>query len=355
VVTSRDVARVAGVSQTTVSRVLSNSPKVSSDTRSRIEAVFRQLGYEPHGPARAMRTNRSETIGVVVSWIDNPFYPELLQALSDELGQRGKRMIVWYSPGPAEKSAAEAVRQRYVDGVIFTTATSDSVPLHEALSRSSPVVLVNRTLKSAACDQIESNNVEGARKVIHYLASGGHRKIAMIGGIQGTSTADKRLAGFRKGLAEVGIKWSDDRHIRGDYTHERAGQILIELMSRKEPPTAIFCANDLTAFGALDGARRLGVRVPDDLWVVGYDDIAMSSWSAYDLTTIRQPILEMASLAVRCLMDRIEGRAKSPRLRHVSAELVVRGSTANHRREELPKSQETGAKEVRRSAQKALA
>jgi LacI family transcriptional regulator len=326
---------------------LSNNLSVSPETRARVEAAFKELGYQPNGPARAMRTNRSGTVGVVVSWIDNPFYPEMLQALNDELDLLGKRMIVWYSHGLGEKSASEAVRQRNVDGVIFTSATSESEPLHEALSLSSPVVLVNRTLKNARCDQIESGNIEGARKVVRYLASGGHRDIAMIGGLKGTSTADKRLAGFKAGLEEVGIKWSEDRHVRGDYSHERASEILIELMSRKRPPTAVFCANDLTAFGALDGARKIGVRVPTDLWVVGYDDISMSSWSAYDLTTIRQPITEMAKLAVRLLVDRIDGKAKSPRLRHVKAELIVRGSTAHHAWDEASETSPTGRKLAR--------
>lgn len=328
-VTSRDVARVAGVSQTTVSRVLSNSPNVSEETRKRIEAAFEKLGYEPNGPARAMRTNRSGTIGVVVSRIDNPFYPELLQALSRELDALGQRMAVWNALGPGEKSAAEAVRQRLVDGVIFTTATADSEPLREALSRSSPVVLVNRTLKGASCDQIESDNVEGARKVVRYFLSGGHRRLAMIGGIKGTSTGDKRASGFQKGVREAELTWDDDMHLRGDFTHEAGERLFMELMNRKKRPTAIFCANDVTAFGALDAARKMSIRVPDDVWIAGYDDIGMSSWAAYDLTTIRQSIPHMASLAIADVLARIEGRAGAPRTQRIPAELVVRGSTAN--------------------------
>lgn len=327
--TSRDVARLAGVSQTTVSRVLSNHSSVSPKTRKRVEEAFATLGYEPNGPARAMRTKRSGTIGVVVSRIDNPFYPELLQAISRELDTLGKRMIVWDALGPGERSAAEAVRQRLVDGVIFTTATADSKPLKEALSRSSPVVLVNRTLRGAPCDQIESDSIAGASKVVRYFFAGRHRKIAMIGGLRGTSTAEKRLAGFKKGLGEVGIEWSEAMHRRADFTHEGAESIMMELMRQKRQPTAVFCVNDVTAFGALDAARKLGIRVPEDLWVAGYDDIGMSSWRAFDLTTIRQPIPNMARLAVTCLLARIDGVADAPRLRRVEAELIIRGSTGN--------------------------
>jgi LacI family transcriptional regulator len=277
-----------------------------------------------------MRTKRSGTIGVVVSRIDNPFYPELLQALSRELDALGQRMIVWNSQGPGERSAADAVRQRLVDGVIFTTATADSEPLKEALSRGSPVVLVNRTLRGASCDQIESDSVEGVRRVVQYFVSGGHRNIAMIGGLAGTSTADKRLAGFVKGTSEAGITWDDSLHVRGDFTHDNAERIMIEFMQRKRRPTAVFCVNDVTAFGALDGARKLRLNVPDDVWVAGYDDIGMSSWAAFDLTTIRQPIREMASLAIQCLLARVDGKAKAPRVRRVDAELIVRSSTAHH-------------------------
>jgi LacI family transcriptional regulator len=222
------------------------------------------------------------------------------------------------------------VRQRLVDGVIFTTATADSEPLQEALSRASPVVLVNRTLRGASCDQIESDSVEGARRIVRYFVSGGHRAIAMIGGIAGTSTADKRFAGFVKGLKDAGIDWDDSLHVRGDFTHDSAQRIMIEFMQRKRRPTAVFCANDVTAFGALDGARKLRLKVPDDVWVAGYDDIGMSSWAAFDLTTIRQPIPEMASLAIQCLLARVEGRAKAPRIRRLDAQLVVRGSTGRH-------------------------
>ncbi|MCB1486541.1 MAG: LacI family DNA-binding transcriptional regulator [Bauldia sp.] len=328
-VTSRDVAKAAGVSQATVSRVLSNHPSVSPATRTKVEAAFKKLGYEPNGPARAMRTNRTGTIGIVVSRIDNPFYPELLQAISRELDGLGRRMTVWNAQGPGEKSAADAVRQRLVDGVIFTTATEHSEPLDEALANSSPVVLVNRTLKGATCDQIESDSIEGARRIVHYFARAGHRDIAMIGGVKGISTSEKRLKGFRKGLKEVGIEWNDRRHRRADFTHDTSEKVFMELMQGEKPPTAIFCMNDVTAFGAIDGARKLGVRVPEDLWVVGYDGIAMSSWAAFDLTTVRQPIQRMARMAIRCLLDRIEGTAPEPKLYQVEPEIVVRGSTAN--------------------------
>jgi LacI family transcriptional regulator len=330
VVTSRDVAKHAGVAQATVSRVLRNSPNVSEDTRVKVERAFRELGYRPNGPARAMRTRQTDTIGVVVSRIDNPFYPEMLQAISVELEAIGKRMIVWNSQGAGEESATDAVRQRLIDGLIFTTATRDTQPLREALAVSAPVVLANRTLRGAACDQIESDSLRGGQAVVDYFVSGGHRKVAMIGGMEGVSTSEKRLAGFKAGIERAGLSFSEDCHLRGDFTHGRAEEIFAEFMSRKQKPTAIFCVNDVTAFGAIDMARRMKVRVPEDVWIVGYDDIKMSSWSAFDLTTVRQQIPKMAKLAIDCLLDRIAGKSHKPRRITIEPTLVVRGSTNHH-------------------------
>ncbi|MBO3676354.1 LacI family DNA-binding transcriptional regulator [Streptomyces sp. NEAU-YJ-81] len=328
-VTSQDVARLAGVSQATVSRVLQGSARVSPETRERVQTAMKQAGYHPNAAARAMRTRRAGTIGVVVADITNPFYPQLLEAVSDELGRAGQRMTLWNATGPSEASALEAIREGAVDGLLFTTVTQMSKPLEEALQRNEPVVLLHRGLDDIGCDQVTADNVAGGRLAARYLVGAGHERIGFLRGPQSASTALHRERGFREMLGELGHPLAPELVRQGNFSHDTARAAMRELLDRPHPPSAVFCANDLTALGAVDGAISLGVRVPEDVWVVGYDDIAMAAWEAYGLTTVRQPITDMARMAVRMLIERIEDRTLPARRREFPAELVVRRSTAH--------------------------
>lgn len=324
-VTSRDVARVAGVSQATVSRVLSDSPKVRPTTRARVIAALGETDYTPNLLARAMRTRRTGAIGVVVARITNPFYPELLAVLGAELAEKGRHMMVWDSELPGEEAAVEAIRQRLVDGVVFTTVTPASTSLREALQRREPAVLINRGVAGLRCDQVVSDNMAGGRTVASYFLDAGHRRLGLIAGPPQTSTASERERGFREVLRARGIPlgatWC------GDFSHDAGRTAMRHFLAQPDPPTAVFCVNDLTAFGALDGARSVGASVPEDVWVVGYDDIPMAAWEAFDLTTVRQPIREMTRLAVRMLLDRIDDPDRPPTQRRLPATLVVRRTT----------------------------
>ncbi len=328
-VTSRDVARIAGVSQATVSRVLSNSPQVSPATRARVMAALSETNYTPNAMARAMRTRRTGTIGVVVARVTNPFYPELIQVLSHHLGTLGLRMLLWDSEGPGEVSAVEAIRQGLVDGVIFTTAVAESAALHEAMRRELPMVLVNRSVEGLPCDQVTSENAEAGRRVADYLVRAGHTRLGLIAGPIVASTATERARGFVEGLTEHRIALPGKRVCVGDFTHEHGHESIRRLRALQEPPTAVFCANDLIAFGALDGARSMKLEVPDELWVVGHDDIQMASWEAFDLTTVRQPVSDMVWTALHMLLERIDAPSKEPEHRRFPSRLVCRGSTAH--------------------------
>ena len=326
-VTSRNVARAAGVSQATVSRVLQGSEKVSAATRERVLEAVISTGYSPNILARAMKTRRTGTIGVVVARITNPFYPEVLEALSVELAAAGQRMVLWTSEGPGDVSALEAIRAGMADGVVFTTVTAESMPLQEALKRQAPLVMLNRSVEGLPCDQVTSDNVAGSRAIAEYMVAEGHRRLGFIGGPPRPSTSAERKRGFREGLASAGIAWDETLCRYGDFSHADGRAVMRELLSLDDAPTAVFCVNDLTALGALDGARSLGRRVPEDIWVAGYDDIAMSAWDAFDLTTVRQPIPEMVAMAVRMLLERIADPSLPPRHHRFPSELVVRGST----------------------------
>lgn len=329
-VTSQDVARIAGVSQATVSRVLHGSSKVSPATRDRVLAAMRETGYTPNAAARVMRMRRTGTIGVVVADITNPFYPQLLEAVSQELQSAGQRMVLWNATGPSEASALEAIREGSVDGLLFTTVTEVSKPLDEALQHQAPVVLLHRGLDSCKCDQVTADNVAGGRLAAEYLVkAGGHDRIGLLHGPRSASTAIHREQGFREMLCELGRPLADELVLPGAFSHDTAQEAMRQLLNRANPPTAVFCANDVTALGAIDGAISLDRRVPEDVWVVGYDDIAMASWAAYGLTTVRQPISDMARTAVQLLMERIGDPSLPVRRRQFPAELVIRRSTAH--------------------------
>lgn len=326
--TSRDVAKAAGVSQSTVSRVLHDNLRVRPDTRARVLAALRETSYTPHAAARAMKTGRSQTIGVVVAALGNPFYPEMLQAIGRQLRAVNQHMVVWDSEGPGEVSALRAIRGGSVDGVIFTTVTRQSSALREAIRQREPFVLVNRGYEGLEADQIRSDNVAGAAHIARYLARAGRRRVAMIGGVMTTTTAFEREAGFRRGLQQSGIDLEPVLYRAGDFTHDTGFAAMRDLMTTAHPD-AVFCVNDLTAFGAIDGVRSLGARIPDDVWVVGFDDVSMAAWDVFNLTTGQQPIQQMVECAVSVLMERIDDPTRPHRQIQFPTPLVVRGSTAH--------------------------
>lgn len=328
-VTSRDVAREAGVSQATVSRVLAGAERVTPATADRVRAAMDRVGYAPNAAARTMKTRRTGSIGVVVADVTNPFYPQVLDALSAELGRAGQRMALWNAASVAsgEESAVNAIRQGLVDGLIFTTVTAGSTALTTALDQALPVVLLNRGVPELDCDQVVSDNLAGAALVADFLVDAGHEALAFIGGPSLPSTAVERERGFRDGLARRGVELPDGFVRHGDFSHAAGHAAIRELGALRPRPTAVFCANDLTAFGALDGARSAGVAVPDDLWVVGYDDVAMAAWEAYDLTTVRQPLAAMVGHAVELLLARIADPSRPAQRAVFPAELIRRGST----------------------------
>ena len=328
-VTSRDVARAAGVSQATVSRVLQNSDHVRPETRERVLAAFDRVGYIPNGNARAMRTGRTGAIGIVMERITNPFYPELLESLAQVLAARDQRMILWLSEGPAELSAVNAIHEGTVDGVIFTTVRRGSAALEEAIRVKAPFALVNRTVDGLPCDQVASNNHEGSADVARYFAQYGRDKVGVVCGIPGVSTNDERYNGFVAGAKSAGITIRSSNTVAGDFTHSHGVTAFNRLMTQKVIPTAIFCVNDLLAFGVLNGARAAGVRVPEDLWVVGFDDIDMSSWQSNSLTTVKQRLDDMANAAVELLLGRIADQDRHPTVLRFPSQLMVRRTTDN--------------------------
>lgn len=337
--TSHDVARLAKVSQATVSRVMGNDPRVRPETRERVLKVLAETRYEPNAVARAFRGGRTDSIGVVVARLSYQLYPEMLEAIGAQLARLGRRMIVWDSDHGGDEPAIRALRQGVVDGVILTAATKESEFIHKVNAQGAAVILLNRVVEGYASDQVSSDNLDGGRRVAEYLFSCGRKRIALIGGIPRASTIRDRERGFREALDRLGAGLQSHYYIRCEnFTHTSGMQALTRVLELASPPDAVFCVNDVLAMGAIDGARARGIRVPDDLWIVGYDDIEIASWGAYDLTTVRQPMALMVMHAIELLLARINSR-EGPTTHHcLPNALVIRGSTA---RQPLPSTQNT--------------
>ena len=327
-VTSHEVARLAGVSQATVSRVLRDDQRVRPATRERVLRVLAETKYEPNAAARAIRGRRTGSIGVVVARLSYQLYPAMLEAVGAQLARLERRMIVWDAEHGGDQPAVRALRQGIVDGVILTAATAESQFLREVHSPEAPVVLINRTVDSSPADQVSSDNSGGGERVSEYMLRCGRRRIALIGGIPRASTIRDREGGFRAGLARAGIALLPQYYRRSEtFRHASGREAAIRLLELGSPPDAIFCVNDVLAAGATDGARHLGLKVPDDVWIVGYDDIELASWDAYDLTTVRQPMDEMITCGIELLLGRIAEPGRPAERRCFPNDLVIRGST----------------------------
>jgi len=327
-VTSHDVARAAGVSQSTVSRVLREDTRVNAEIRERVLRALDETGYTVNAAARAFRTNRTGAIGVVVARLTNPIYPAMLDLIAARLATLGHRMIVWNAEHGGDMQAAQALRQGAVDGVMLTATTGESTFVREIASAAAPVVLINRTLEGYPADQVSSDNYDGGRRVAEYLVRCGRRRIALIGGAQHASTIRERERGFRDALDAAGAPLAPHYFERTQaFSHASGHEAMLRLLELAVPPDAIFCVNDVLALGAIDGARAARASVPGDVWVVGYDDIELASWGAYDLTTVRQPLADMVLAATDLLLARIGDPARELQKRTFGNELVIREST----------------------------
>ncbi|MDQ1545914.1 MAG: hypothetical protein QOH69_818 [Actinomycetota bacterium] len=325
--TSVDVAQAAGVSQATVSRALSGG-SVSEATRKKVESIASRLGYSPNLVARGLVTSRSGMIGVVVADITNPFYPQLLEAIGNRLADQGRHMLLQNAASNSEEEeAARLLVEQRVDGIIFTTATSDSVAVRELMERRFPLVLVNRVVVGH-CDAVEGDNLSGTAAALDHLVELGHRRIGMVAGDARASTTRQRSQGFEQRLAELGVPLRLDLVRSTNFSYPEAFCAAIDLLSLDKPPTAIFCHNDLTAFAVVNAARSLGISVPGELSVIGYDDVRESSWESYNLTTVKQQFQEMAARAVDLLESRIANPDLPPRHTVFDCPLIIRGTTA---------------------------
>jgi LacI family transcriptional regulator len=332
--TIADVAAAAGVSKATVSKFLGGKEYyVAAETRERIAEAVRELDFQPNAIAQGLSRQRSDTIGVVVASVANPFYPELIAGVEDVIGTTGYTLLLGSSDGEAGREAriVRSMMQRQVDGVIMASVTMRDGEVARLAESGLSVVLASRNLSRSLVDTVMVDNVTGARMATAHLLGHGHRRIGHISGPQDVVPFRSRLTGFTEELRAHGTAIEPDLVVPSLTTAEAGAGAAERLLDLPEPPTAVFVANDSMALGVLDACARRGVRIPEDLAVVGFDGIWVGGLPGVRLTTVdsraRQVGREAASLLVgRIDTRRAAGAATSPETRVLRPELVVRRS-----------------------------
>lgn len=324
-VTSHDVARAAGVSQSAVSRAFARAPGVSEATRQRILKAAKRLGYQPNALASGLITRRSGMVGIVMSELANPFLSEAAEHLLKALRKERRQVLVFSAAGAGDLGEAATDFGRYrVDGCFVLSPHLPRSTAQMYASLGPTVILFNRSVPGLEAATVSVDNVAGGKLVADYLLDKGHRRLGFIHGARGAASARDRFKGFRARLAEVGVVPVE---ALGSYNYEMSAKASVELLSRGERPTAVFCADDIMAMATIDVARyQLGLSVPDELAVVGFDDAPTAAWPSYDLTTVRQPIPEMVAAGIELLLEAKADRKLASRNVVFEAKLIVRGS-----------------------------
>jgi LacI family transcriptional regulator len=326
-ITIQDVAKAACVSVSTVSRVLNNKDDVAFETYEKVQQVIEQLNYTSSLAARGMRSRRTNVIGVVISEVDSSYSFEILRGVNRVIAESDYHLLI-YTSGDARKFRSENQESQYVmllnggitDGVIVVTPSTGSFNPH------SPLVIVDPYQEEPETHTIYSTNYKGACDAIEYLVSLGHRRIAHLTGAMALISAAQRLQGYKDGLAAAGIPVEETLIQEGDFTVVTAQKCAMRLLSLPEPPTAIFAANDMSAMAIYQAAQQMGVRIPQDLSVIGFDNLRDSEYLDPPLTTIDQSIFDMGVLATRLMMNMLRGENPENKQHVFPTRLIIRES-----------------------------
>jgi len=326
-VTSLEVAERAGVSRSAVSRVFTPGASVSKKTAQKVREAANDLGYRPNVLARSLMTGRSRIIGLVVAYLDNLFYPTVLEKLSNALQAEGYHVMVFMASQTAGNidQVLSEILDYQVDGLVMASVALSSELTTRCRDSGVPVVLFNRRQDDADQASVTTDNYAGGRLIAEHLIAQGHQKIAHIAGWQGASTARDREQGFRDALAAAG----QDIYAYevGDFHTDRVLAAAHSMFDRPDHPDAVFVANDHMAFMVMDVLRDgLGLKVPQDVAVIGFDDVPTAGWPSYNLTTLRQDTDAMVAETVRVLLGTMNDPDAKPEHILLPAELVQRGS-----------------------------
>ncbi len=325
----KDIARLARVSHSTVSRALQNSPLVNPETAEKIRRIANESGYRASAVARGLVTKRTRTIGLVVTTIADPFASEVVSGIEQAANDHGYSVFLADSNADPnrEQQVVQSFAERRVDGIVVTSSRVGALYLPLLSEMQVPIVLVNNQHPGAFVHSVMIGNVAGTRDAANHLIGLGHRRIAYLGDQFGYQSDTERLAGYRQALDAAGIPFDPELVVRGNGKPEEAIGAMDTLLELPHPPTAVCCYNDMSALGAMRSIHLRGLRVPEDISVVGFDDLFISSYTQPRLTTVRQPMRQMGLLAMESLFRLMSGEESAIRIT-VDAELVVRESTA---------------------------
>ena len=325
----KDIAAAAGVSHSTVSRALRNSPLLKPETIQRIQKIAREKGYTASAVARSLVTRRTHTLGVVVTTIADPFVAEVVSGIEETANDHGYSVFLANSNAEPERElkVAQSFAERRVDGIIVTSSRVGALYTPMLSSLQIPIVLVNNQHPGQFVHSVLIANFEASRDATRHLIQLGHTRIAYLGDRFGYQSDTERFAGYREALDCAGIPFRPELVSHGDGKPEGGYQAMKKLLSLPDPPTAVFCYNDMSALGALKAIREAGLRVPRDISLVGFDDLFIAEYSEPPLTTVRQPRRQMGRLAAEILLKLIQG-AGAEELIRVPGELILRQSTA---------------------------
>ena len=306
--TIRDIAKMARVSHMTVSRALNDDPRVREETRKRILELVNKLDYRPDARARIFSSKKSHLIGLVVSSISNPFYAELARGIEDKAHEQGYNVIFCSTENKPERTETyvHLMIDAGVDGFIFASSRLHEPVVEKLIDEHFPLVLVNRKLKGEKFNYVVLNNFKGAYEITEHLINLGHRKIAIITGPPNLSTGLDRLKGYQQALRDHGIDVNGNYVIQGPFTRETGYERAKQLLTMKYKPEAIFGGNDYIAMGVIDAVEELGLHIPEDIALVGFDDTEFASNQRVKLTTVSQRKYEMGNLSVQILIDYFE-------------------------------------------------
>ncbi|OJW83551.1 MAG: LacI family transcriptional regulator [Alicycliphilus sp. 69-12] len=314
-VTAQDVARLAQVSQSAVSRTFTPGASVSEETRSKVMLAAQTLGYRPNALARSLITRRSRIIALVMSYLENQFYPLVIEKLSQKLQKQGYHVLMFISDLDEADAVLTEILQYQVDGIVMASTTLSTALAKTCADAGVPVVLFNRVPDTSALSRhstssVTSNNYLGGRMVAELLLERGYRRLAFLAGLENSSTNQERERGFNDVLKEAGL--APYRREVGHYSFSGAQEAARKLFGSRPYPDAVFVANDHMAIAAMDVLRlELGLRVPEDVGVVGFDDVPQAAWGSYRLTTVVQSVEDMVSATVDLLHEQMQGEVNS--------------------------------------------
>lgn len=332
-ITIKEIAKLAEVSTATVSKILNKKDNNISDaTRQKVLEIVEEYNYIPNTVARSLVTRQTKTIGLVIPDIANPFFPELARGAEDKANESGYNIIFCNTDDNLEKEEKyiNMLIEKMIDGIIFTQSAKRTEGFEKLKLGSTPIVLIDRNMElQGVVGKVLVDNFTGAYEGVNYLLAKGYKKIAFITGALTTDTSENRLLGYRKALEDFGIPYNEEFVLAGEYKSEWGFSAIKQLFENKIDFDAVFCGNDLIALSVIKALKDFEKSIPEDIAVLGFDDIYMAKFIEPELSTIRQPNYEMGYKAVEMLIEVLEDSTerKIPKELILNTELVIRQST----------------------------